>query len=105
GLGESAVAEKLGDLMRRDRNPSVGTTVTGGVVSLRINARFGSMDEAAPKLKETEDACRAAMGDIIYGQDDQTLQEVVGRMLKEAGKTVATGESCTGGLLAKMLTD
>src|SRR4051812_3188301 len=58
GLGESAVAEKLGDLMRRDRNPSVGTTVTGGVVSLRINARFGSMDEATQKLKETEDACR-----------------------------------------------
>ena len=46
GLGESAVAEKLGDLMRRDRNPSVGTTVTGGVVSLRVNARFGSLDEA-----------------------------------------------------------
>ena len=36
------------------------------------------MDEATQKLKETEDACRAAMGDIIYGQNDETLQEVVG---------------------------
>jgi len=41
GLGESAIAEKLGDVMRRDRNPSVGTTVASGAVSLRINARFG----------------------------------------------------------------
>src|SRR5205814_7993876 len=38
GLGESFVAEKLGDLMRRDRNPSVGTTVSHGIVSLRVNA-------------------------------------------------------------------
>jgi nicotinamide-nucleotide amidase len=105
GLGESAVAEKIGPQMMRDRNPSVGTTVTGGVVSLRINARFGSLAEAEQKRRETEDACRAALGDLIYGQDDETLQEVVGRMLKAAGKTVTTAESCTGGLLAKMLTD
>ena len=42
GLGESWVAEKLGDLMKRDRNPSVGTTVSQGIVSLRIAARFNS---------------------------------------------------------------
>ena len=42
GLGESHLAEKLGTLMRRGRNPSVGTTVSGGIVSLRVNARFGS---------------------------------------------------------------
>jgi len=105
GLGESAVAEKLGRQMMRDRNPSVGTTVTGGVVSLRINARFGSVSEAAQQLRETEDACRAAMGDIIYGQDEQTLQEVVGRLLLDEKKRVSTAESCTGGLLAKMITD
>ena len=105
GLGESAIAEKLGDLMLRDRNPSVGTTVTGGVVSLRINARFGSLDEATRKLRETEDACRAVMGDLVYGQDEQTLQEVVGRLLLEQKKRVSTAESCTGGLLAKMITD
>src|SRR5262249_36937678 len=40
GMGESSVAEKLGDLMKRDRNPSVGTTVSAGIVTLRINSRF-----------------------------------------------------------------
>lgn len=107
GLGESAVAEKLGDLMRRDRNPSVGTTVSGGVVSLRVNARFGSLAEAQQQLEQTVLACRAALGPLVYGQDEQTLQEVVGGMLKsaEGSPTVATAESCTGGLLGKMLTD
>ena len=105
GLGESAVAEKLGDLMKRDRNPSVGTTVTGGVVSLRINVRFANEPDARRELVLTEQACRVALGDLIYGQDDDTLPAVVGRFLREQGKTVTTAESCTGGLLAKYLTD
>ena len=105
GLGESAVAEKLGDLMRRDRNPSVGTTVANGIVSLRVNARFGSKDEAQKQLDETTELCRAALGELIFGQDDETLQQVVGQLLKSSDRTVATAESCTGGLLSKMLTD
>ncbi len=107
GMGESAVAELLGHLMRRDRNPSVGTTVSNGIVSLRVNSRFGSVGEAKRMLEETEGQCRKALGALIYGADEQTLQEVVGGMLKTAkgAPTVATAESCTGGLLGKMLTD
>jgi nicotinamide-nucleotide amidase len=107
GMGESAIAEKLGDLMRRGCNPSVGTTVSNGVVSLRVNARFGGLAQAETQLEETVAACRAALGSLIFGQDDETLQQVVGRMLKSSpeGVTVATAESCTGGLLGKMLTD
>jgi nicotinamide-nucleotide amidase len=107
GLGESAVGERLGDLMQRGRNPSVGTTVSGGVVSLRVNSRFGSREEAGAELERTADQCRAALGSLIYGQDAQTLAEVVGTMLKTASgmPTVSTAESCTGGLLGKMLTD
>lgn len=105
GLGESSIAEKLGDLMRRDRNPSVGTTVSAGIVSLRINSRFDSREQAAQALEQTVQCCRDALGDLIYGQDEQTLQDVVGRMLIERKQTVSTAESCTAGLLAKMLTD
>ena len=130
GLGESTIAEKLGDLMRRDRNPSVGTTVSNGYVSLRINAYFDSPDAAERELEQTEQACREALGHIIWGEDDDTLQAVVGEMMKDTchpddlhlleqsllsdpfyrpanmrGLTVATAESCTAGLLAKMLTD
>ena len=105
GLGESAVAEKIGPQMMRGRNPSVGTTVSGGVVSVRINASYGSRDEATSELEATVAACRAALGDLIYGADDDTLQSVVAAELTARKKTIATAESCTGGLLAKMLTD
>jgi nicotinamide-nucleotide amidase len=114
GVGESNVAEMLkehGDLMRRNRNPLVGTTVSSGVVSLRLNARFGSFEQATTELAATEDACRAALGDLIYGQDDDTLPGVVAGMLfndataQQWAPAVATAESCTGGLLAKYLTD
>jgi nicotinamide-nucleotide amidase len=105
GLGESAIAERLGDLMRRDRNPSVGTTVANGYVSLRLNAYFPTRAQAEQQLADTESACRAALGDLVWGQQDDTLQEIVGRLLASSHKTVTTAESCTGGLLAKLITD
>jgi nicotinamide-nucleotide amidase len=105
GLGESAVAERIPNLMRRGGNPSVGTTVSGGIVSLRVNARFPSPREARTQLEETAEAARAALGPIIFGQDDETLSAVVATALLQSKKTVTTAESCTGGLLAKMLTD
>lgn len=103
--GESAIAEMLGELMRRDRNPSVGTTVSDGIVSLRINARFDDRDRAERALAETEAACRRRLGHLVFGADGETLQQVVVRQLIDARATVATAESCTGGLLAKLITD
>lgn len=110
GLGESSVAERLGPLMKRDRNPSVGTTVSDGFVSLRINARFDSTVNAKRELESTVEACRAALGDLIWGEDDQTLPQVLATLLRGddaevESRTVATAESCTAGLLAKYLTD
>lgn len=105
GLGESSVAEKLGPLMDRKRNPSVGTTVSHGIVSLRLNARFPSKEEAQRELESTEAACRTAMGDLIFGVDGDTLADTLAKSLASSRKTVTTAESCTGGLLAKMLTD
>lgn len=105
GLGESAIAELLGPLMDRSRNPSVGTTVSAGIVSVRINARFPSKAEAQAQLTQTENECRTALGPVVYGADDETLPQVVGALLKSQNKTVSTAESCTGGLLAKYLTD
>ncbi|HEY1628687.1 MAG TPA: CinA family nicotinamide mononucleotide deamidase-related protein, partial [Tepidisphaeraceae bacterium] len=105
GVGESHLAEKLGDLMNRARNPSVGTTVSAGIVTLRINSRFPTREEAQKKLDEIAAACRDALGDLIYAEDEQTLQQAVAELLKQSRKTVTTAESCTGGLLAKMFTD
>jgi nicotinamide-nucleotide amidase len=106
GVGESAVGEMLGDLMNRSRNPSVGTTVSGGVVSLRITSRQSSLADAEEKLTQTIAECRRVLGDLIYGTDDQTLPSIIAELLTAgAVRRVATAESCTGGLLAKVLTD
>lgn len=110
GMGESSVAQKLGELMMRQRNPSVGTTVSQGIVSLRLNVRAGSVAEAKAQLDATHRECVEKLGLLIYGADDETLAQVVARMLRggnPAGKSykVTVAESCSGGLLAKYLTD
>ncbi len=105
GVGESTVAERLGDLMTRGRNPSVGTTVSGGVVSLRVNSRFDSPAVASTAMEQTVAACERALGDMIYGRDAKSLPGVVGDMLAAGGLSITTAESCSGGLLAKYLTD
>jgi nicotinamide-nucleotide amidase len=85
----------------------VGPTVAGGIVSLRINARSSdTRGHAERELEETERQCRKVLGDLIYGSDEQTLATVVGEMLaRQPVRLVATAESCTGGLLAKTITD
>ena len=107
GVGESAVAERLGGLMARGRNPSVGTTIANGIVSVRVNSRFGSVAEAQAQMDQTIALCHTALGDLIFGRDGASLPSAVLKLLKTDAKnlTVATAESCTGGLLAKMLTD
>lgn len=105
GAGESTVAERLGTLMLRQRNPRVGTTVAQGIVSVRINARYESIDRAKAELEQTERACRESLGDLVFGEDETTLVDVTHGLLTRTSTTVATAESCTGGLLAKLLTD
>ena len=62
------------------------------------------MSIAQAELAITEQACGDALGNLIYGQEGESLELVVSRLLKAQGKTVTSAESCTGGLLAAMLT-
>jgi nicotinamide-nucleotide amidase len=105
GAGESTVAEKLGDLMDRKRNPVVGTTVAGGVVSVRVRSEFAQVAEAQRAMDDTFSQIERKLGPIVYGRDNDTLQHSVLHLLKERKQTLATAESCTGGLLGAMLTD
>ena len=105
GSGESDIAEKLGDLCDRDRNPVVGTTVARGLVSVRVRSESEDAAEAKTMLDDTMSQVVSAVGPLAFGHDDETLQQVVITLLTEQGKTVATAESCTGGLIAGMLTD
>lgn len=108
GLGESAVADLLGDLMRRDRNPLVGTTASGGIVTCRVR-HTGPDVHAERLLDETVAEIRSRLGPAVLsvqdGHDDgQALVRAVSDLLRDRGQTVATVESCTGGLLGEMFT-
>ncbi|MBN1391527.1 MAG: competence/damage-inducible protein A [Sedimentisphaerales bacterium] len=105
GAGESAIAEKLGDLMQRGRNPLINCTVQYGVITLHIVAAAEDKDKAQRMVEEDEKTVRNILGDLIYGTGEQTLAEAVGAKLAQNKKTIAVAESCTGGVLAKLLTD
>ncbi|MEX0777736.1 MAG: competence/damage-inducible protein A [Phycisphaeraceae bacterium] len=105
GLGESSVAERLGPLMERHRNPKVGTTVAGGVVSVRVRSEWPDRREATEKLNATLAEIDRSLKPYVYGHDDQTLQQAVVSLLCERQLTLTTAESCTGGLLGRMITD
>jgi nicotinamide-nucleotide amidase len=105
GAGESRIAEMIGDAMRRGRNPQVNCTVQTGVITLEIVATASQEADARGMAEEEERSLRTALGTLIYGVEDQTLAEVVGEGLRRAGQTLAVAESCTGGLLAKLITD
>ncbi|MEM6334508.1 MAG: competence/damage-inducible protein A [Planctomycetota bacterium] len=106
GAGESTVSEMLGpELMDRDRNPKVGTTVAGGICSARLRSEFTTAEEADAALDETIAQVEARLGALVFGRDETTLQEATVATLIDKGLTVATAESCTGGMVASMLTD
>lgn len=105
GAGESTVAEQLGDLMRRDRNPLVGTTVSQGIVTIRIRSEAPTRMQAQKRLEATVKAVEARLGVLIFGRGRETLAGVVGKLAGKMGAKVTTAESCTGGLMAQMLTD
>ena len=105
GAGESSIAELLGPLMRRARNPLINCTVHFGIITLTIIATAENKNRACQMAEKDEKLLRSTLGELVYGTDEQTLAEVVGEKLAQQGKTLAVAESCTGGTLAKLLTD
>jgi nicotinamide-nucleotide amidase len=71
---------------------------------LRPVARGATAAEAETKLARVCDAIRERLGPLVYGSDAETMEEVVGRLLREQEKTLAVAESCTGGLVGERIT-
>ena len=103
GIGESALAAQVGDLLDQS-NPTVAPYAGRGEVKLRITAQAASEAEAQRLVMATEDDLRQRTGQLCFGVDDQSLASVVLAQLRRRGQTLAVAESCTGGGLGAELT-
>ncbi len=104
GVGEGHIDEMVSPLLKSN-NPSVGVYARADGVQLRIAAKAGSRDEARRLIEPLEAEMRAILGDIVWGADDDSMEQAVGELLRQRNLTLATMESCTGGLLANTLTN
>ncbi len=104
GAGESWIGSQIADLMQRGANPSVGTTVHEGIVSVRIYAT-GTRKQVAGMIAAKSALVRQRLGSLIFSEEDVPLEQVVADSLLQNKQSIATAESCTGGMLAMMLTN
>jgi nicotinamide-nucleotide amidase len=100
GQGESNVEEMLGDLTARDRNPEVGITASSATITLRIESRGDTVEHCDAAIAESKSLIRKTLGDLVFGEDDDTLESVVIAELEERGETLATVECASHGLLS-----
>lgn len=106
GVGESAVADRLTHVWDAgDGSVNLAYLAGAGEVRVRLTAAAPDRDAALAEIAPVEAAVRAELGEVIYGVDDDTLEDVCARLLRDAGKTLAVAESLTGGLLSVRLTE
>ncbi|NLS92681.1 MAG: CinA family nicotinamide mononucleotide deamidase-related protein [Planctomycetaceae bacterium] len=105
GAGESRIEEMLPDMIRRGREPRVGINASKTTIILRITAEGATEEECYAAMEPTVATIRECLGDLVFGEGDDELQHAVCRLLKERGKTLATAEWGTGGMIADWLNE
>ena len=105
GIGESAVENRLQDLVGSQSDPNIAPYAKPGEVHLRLSTKARTREEGLARIAPVEEAIRKRLGRYVFGVDEETLESVVGEALRRAGLTLAVAESCTGGLLSRRITD
>jgi nicotinamide-nucleotide amidase len=101
-IGESQIDSIIGDLMTQS-NPSVGLSAHAGQVDIRITAKATSQAEADKLIALVEAELRGRLGEAIYGEETQTLEEVVAQLLADREMTLAVTDNATRGEVAQRL--
>lgn len=104
GMGESIMEEKVKDLLINQSNPTIAPLAGASEITLRITAKTLQGEDPFKLIKPLESQIRKRLGDVVYGVDGDTLESVDIKLLMESKLTMATAESCTGGLIAERLT-
>ena len=103
GLGESELEQKIPDIMSQS-SPFVTLLDKHTYMDLRVTIKTGDQEKAHLILNNTENIIRTRLGDSVFGVDDETHAQIVGNLLRQNKLTLATAESCSGGLLGGMIT-
>lgn len=104
GIGESLMAERVNDLFDAE-NPTVAPYAKDGEALLRVTAMARTKEEAENLCEPVINEIKNRLDGFVYGVDYTCIEEAVIEKLKEKHMKVATAESCTGGLIAKRITD
>ena len=105
GIGESMLESMLHEMMEQSLNPTVAPYAKTGEVQLRVTARVQNGEDAEALLQPVMEKIKEKAGSYLYGIDVGNLQTAAVHALKASGMHVAVAESCTGGYVAKRLTD
>jgi len=103
GVGESTAAEMIEDILDNQTNPTVAPYAKAGEMTFRITAKANTEGEGIRLIEPMEAEIRSRLGSNIYGEGNITLENVLGEMLVNKKLTIATAESCTGGMVAARL--
>ncbi|HAU49106.1 MAG TPA: damage-inducible protein CinA, partial [Planctomycetaceae bacterium] len=100
GAGESAIEEMLPGLIERGRDPTVGITAHEATITLRISAWADNEDSCREKITTTEDIIRKTLGHLVYGEEDDEVEDAAAKALLAASARLATVEVGTAGRVA-----
>jgi nicotinamide-nucleotide amidase len=105
GIAESAIAERLTFFEKGLAEGELAYLPTHLGVDLRLTMTGKSAGQTDARLRKLSSKMKQLLGPVIYGQDDETMELAVGRLLKGKRLTLTTAESCTGGLIADRITN
>lgn len=105
GVGESDLEAMLPDMIRRGREPLVGITVSGATITLRLTATGANEAACLRSMEPSVSQIRDLLGVLVFGEEDEELEDAVVRLLRERHQTMAVAEWATDGLVAHWLAE
>ena len=104
GMGESMVEQKIYDIVSSQTNPTIATYAKDGIVTIRVTASNEGGSNPEVLVNDMVNKICEILGDNVYTTENDELEYVVFKLLKERNLKIATAESCSGGVLAQLLT-
>ena len=102
-IGESAVDDKIGEIIAHSKNPTVGVLARPGQVDIRITAKAENRNKANSLIDAVDEKISNLLGDNIFGKNDDTIESIVNKLLLERNSSISIFENITAGIISKIL--